>query len=137
MREELRFKEEITKVVMSRQADRWYASILVRVDITNNPTVHKSLFEDKPAIGVDVGINTLATCSDGTKYPNPRSLKRYERKLRRAQRRLSKRVYRSSLTMGISKNAYLHARITAWLVSVKTHTTRLALRLLKRHHPLV
>ncbi len=39
-----------------------------------------------------MGINTLATCSDGSKYENPRPLKRYERKLRRAQRSLSKRT---------------------------------------------
>jgi putative transposase len=42
-----------------------------------------------------VGINTLATCSDGVKYENPRPLKRYERKLRRANKALSRKVYLS------------------------------------------
>ena len=42
-------------------------------------------------IGIDVGINTLATCSNGDTYDNPRPLKRYERKLARANRRLSRR----------------------------------------------
>ncbi|MCE2415595.1 transposase [Candidatus Poribacteria bacterium] len=32
-----------------------------------------------------------ATCSDGTTFENPRPLKRYERKLARANRRLSRR----------------------------------------------
>ena len=44
-----------------------------------------------PNFGVDVGINTLATCSNGDTYDNPRPLKRYERKLARANRRLSRR----------------------------------------------
>ena len=37
----------------------------------------------------------MATLSDGTKYDNPRPLKIYERKLRRAQRRISKRTIKS------------------------------------------
>ena len=42
-------------------------------------------------LSVDVGINTLATCSDGTTYDNPRPLKRYERKFADANRRLARR----------------------------------------------
>ena len=48
-----------------------------------------------PVIGIDVGINTLATLDNGMKYEHPRPLKRYERKLKREQRRLSKKVYLS------------------------------------------
>ena len=96
MREELRYTGEISKVVVSRKNDRWFVSILVHCD-AGNPNEHRfpSLFDDKQPIGVDVGINTLATCSDGTKYDNPRPLKRYERKLRRASRALSRKVYQS------------------------------------------
>ena len=94
MREELRFTGEISKVVVSRKNDRWFVSILVHCDVGNSqhPPV---LFDDKHPIGVDVGINTLATCSDGTKYDNPRPLKRYSRKMTRASRALSRKVYQS------------------------------------------
>ncbi len=94
MREELRYTGEITKVVVSRKNDRWFVSILVRCD-SNNYRHQPPLFDDKQPIGIDVGINTLATCSDGTKYDNPRPLKRYERKLARANRALSRKVLRS------------------------------------------
>ena len=94
MREELRYTGEISKVVVSRKNDRWFVSILVHCD-AGNYQHQLALFEDKHPIGVDVGINTLATCSDGTKYDNPRPLKRYERKLRRANRVLSRKVYQS------------------------------------------
>ena len=42
-------------------------------------------------VGIDLGVETLATLSDGTKIENPRGLERYERKLAREQRRLSRR----------------------------------------------
>ena len=42
--------------------------------------------------GIDVGINTLATCSNGDTYQNPRPLQRYERKLARANRSLSRKI---------------------------------------------
>ena len=42
-------------------------------------------------VGIDLGVETLATLSDGRKIGNPRHLKKYERKLAREQRRLSRR----------------------------------------------
>ena len=51
--------------------------------------------KDAPAtnqeVGIDLGVKTLATLSDGTKIENLRYLKKYERKLVREQRRLSRR----------------------------------------------
>ena len=91
MREELRYTGEITKVVVSRKNDRWFVSILIRCD-SNNYKHQPPLFDDKPPIGVDVGINTLATCSDGDTFDNPRPLQRYERKLARANRALSRKI---------------------------------------------
>ena len=49
-----------------------------------------------PVVGIDVGINSLATLDNGKQYENPRPLKRYERKLKREQRRLSKKEYLSN-----------------------------------------
>ena len=94
MREELRYTGEVSKVVASRKDDRWFVSILFRCD-SNTSECQPPLFDDRQPIGVDVGINTLATCSDGSVYSNPRPLKRYERKLRRANKALSRKVYLS------------------------------------------
>ena len=92
MREELRYSGEITKVVISKYNDKWFASITVRRIDSSNYQHQPALFDDtKAPIGIDVGINTLATCSNGDTYDNPRPLKRYERKLARANRRLSRR----------------------------------------------
>ena len=88
MFEELRFIGKLIKVTISRTADRWFVSITVETT-EDTEAVDTSTH---PVIGIDVGINTLATLSDGTRYDNPRPLKRYERKLKRANRRLSKRT---------------------------------------------
>ena len=71
------------------------------VDVENTKAVEISTH---PTIGVDVGINTLATLDNGTKYENPRPLKRYERKLAREQRKLSRKVF-------LSQNWYKQKRI--------------------------
>ena len=112
MREELRWTGEIGRVVVSRKDDKWFVSILVRTD-EENTMVQMSLIDDRPAVGVDVGINTLATCSDGTRYENPRPLKRYLKKLRRAGRGLSRKVYLSSNWHKARKRlAHVHYRIS-------------------------
>ena len=94
MRKELRYTGEITKVVVSKRNGRWFASITVRNLDSNNYKHQPSLFEkqEKDPIGIDVGINTLATCSNGDIYENPRPLKHYERKLARANRALSRKA---------------------------------------------
>ena len=120
--EALRFHgNQIVSVTISRTAHRWFASVSVEVqgpiyecqtpseyvdwvlsntkvkdtqvvDVENTRSVEVSTH---PTIGVDVGINTLATLDNGTKYENPRALKRYERKLKREQRKLSRKVFLS------------------------------------------
>ena len=66
-------------------AGRYFATFLC-TDVPSN---------DAPAtdreVGIDLGVETLATLSDGTKIENPRHLKKSERKLALEQRRLSRR----------------------------------------------
>ena len=91
MREALKWTGEISKVIVSKRNGRWFVSILVHCD-SNNYKHQPLLFDDKQPIGIDVGINTLATCSNGDTYDNPRPLKRFERKLARANRALSRKI---------------------------------------------
>ena len=79
---------------------------LKNITVTVNPsgTVYAScLFDDgleapvpelpeKPkVIGIDLNLERLAVCSDGTDYENPRTLKQYEKRLRHLQKLLSKK----------------------------------------------
>ena len=92
MFQELRFEGKIIRVTLSKTAHRWFVSITVDTGTPNTPRDTRGL----PVIGVDVGINTLATLDTGKQYPNPRPLKQYERKLAREQRQLSRKEFLSN-----------------------------------------
>ena len=64
-REPLRFSGKLKRVVVSRTADRWFASVLVEMD-TNQPDR-----ENQAIGGVDLGVKALATLSDGTTFESP------------------------------------------------------------------
>ncbi len=68
-----------------RKADGWYAHIACDVAPSPLPPTGK-------AVGVDVGLESFATLSNGTQIANPRFYRAAERKLKHAQRRLSRRV---------------------------------------------
>lgn len=93
LRETLRWKGQIRRVTVSKRAGRWFVSVLVKVAATSGSVRPTSA--DKPIVGVDVGIKTLAVTSDGSAFANPKALYRYLRKLRRAQRALSRSEYQS------------------------------------------
>ena len=92
MFQELRFEGDIIGVTISKTAHRWFVSITVDTGTPNAPRDTRGL----PVIGIDVGINSLATLDNGKHYDNPRPLKRYERKLAREQRKLSRKVFLSN-----------------------------------------
>jgi putative transposase len=75
---------DIKSVTISRKGEKWFVSCLVESDIKTLPPTDKK-------VGIDLGIKTLATCSDGAKYENPKALKFNLRKLKRKQRQLSRK----------------------------------------------
>ena len=105
----LRFQGTVSRVVISKTAHRWFASILVETyDSENLPDIRGF-----PTIGVDVGIKHLAITSDGRYFENPKPLKRYERKLKRLQRQFSRATKGGSNWYKLKeKIAKLNYRIT-------------------------
>ena len=92
MFQELRFEGKLIRVTISKTAHRWFVSITVD---TGTPNVSRDT-RGLPVIGVDVGINSLATLDTGKHYENPRPLKCYEKKLAREQRKLSRKAFLSN-----------------------------------------
>ena len=73
---------------VSQKADRYYVSILVE---ENNEEVYECTNE---GIGIDLGIKEFAICSNGNKFKNINrtyTVKKLEKKLKREQRKLSKK----------------------------------------------
>ena len=96
----------ILSATVSEQAGRWFVSI--QVEEERQEPVHPAT----TAIGIDLGITTLATCSDKGECANPRPLKHKLKKLRRLQRAHSRKQKGSKNREKSQKNlAKLHARI--------------------------
>ena len=97
----------VTRMTISQRAGRWFASLTVeREDEPMKPALKGG------AVGIDLGIKTLATLSDGTVIENPRHLKKSEHKLKRAQRALSRKVPGSNRrAKARAKVARIHAHV--------------------------
>jgi putative transposase len=108
MRECLRYAGHIVSATIARYAGRWYASITV--DTPDDPPLPQA--ENQGAVGVDLGITTLATLSNGEKVAGPKALTTLLHKVRRLARSLSKKVKGShNRAKAKMKLAKLHAKI--------------------------
>jgi putative transposase len=66
------------------------------------------------AVGIDVGVATFATFSDGTKIQNPRIYQNAQAELRRAQRKVSRRKKGSNRRRkAVVQLQQIHARIVS------------------------
>ena len=98
---------KVLRITISQRAGRWYASLTVERD--DKPVMNPP---KGGAVGVDLGVKTLATLSDGTIIENPRYLKKSERKLKKAQQALSRKIKGSNRrAKAAAKVARIHARV--------------------------
>jgi len=75
---------KLLSATVSEQAGHWYVSVQVE-QAQEMPTT------TGPVVGVDLGVKTLATCSDGTVIPNPGPLKRRLKKLKRLHKAVTRK----------------------------------------------
>jgi putative transposase len=99
-------KVKVLSATVSEQAGRWFVSVQVEEEVTDPvPASGK-------AIGVDLGIKTLASVSDGRAIENPKALRKSLKKLKRLSRCHSRKVKGSAnRKKATHKLARLHARI--------------------------
>jgi putative transposase len=85
MAEKVRFSGNILSARISKTAAWWFVSITVEMpdDLPLN---------NYPPVGIDVGLNRLATLSDGRQYENQRPLVHQLKKLRRLNKELARRT---------------------------------------------
>jgi putative transposase len=74
----------ILAATVSEQAGHWYVSLQVEQERAV-PT------NTGPVVGVDLGVKSLATLSDGTVIPNPTPLKRRLKKIKRLHRAVTRK----------------------------------------------
>lgn len=105
------FSGQIKSATVSQNSSgKYFVSILVE-------TEHKPMNLSDHAVGIDLGIKDLIITSDGDKFANPHILKKYEKKLLKERRKLSRK------TKG-SKN-YEKQKIKVATVYEKIRNTRI------------
>jgi putative transposase len=100
-----RFSGKILSATVSRRADRWFISISYEL-----PDI-KPVAPNR-VVGVDLGIKDLAVTSDGMRFANPKHLKKAKKRLRLAQRKVSRRVKGSkNRRKAITKLSRIHYKV--------------------------
>jgi len=85
MAEKVRFSGKIMSARISKSASWWFVSIIVEIP-------DEIVFSMNAPVGVDVGLNRLATLSDGRQYENQRPLVHQLQRLRRLNKQLARRT---------------------------------------------
>jgi putative transposase len=97
---------QIKNVRITRKADRWFVAFRTEVEIEKTPKIREN-------IGVDLGVKSLAVCSDGTVFKNPKAYRRLKRKLAHLQRAVSRKVKGShNRKKALVQLSRLHYRIS-------------------------
>lgn len=105
-----RVEGEINSVTITKNvAGQYYACIGVTRNIEPKPHVTKT-------VGIDLGIKTLVTCSDGIQFENIKTIKKYEKLLKIRQQGLS-RTKKGS-------NSRAKARLKVGKIKVKVSNVR-------------
>jgi putative transposase len=104
------FEGELKTVTVSMNGTgKYFASLLFDDGL---PDIQPNL--EGKAVGIDVGLTHFAITSDGSKFDNPRHLKKREKNLKRKQQKLSRKV-KGSKSRAKAKRivARVHERITS------------------------
>lgn len=97
---------KVKQVIIKRQGTRWYAIFSVE-----KQAISENLDKDN-AVGIDVGIKTFAHLSDDTQIENPKFLRKSERKLKRIQKKVSKkRKGSANYKKQVLKMQKVHAKV--------------------------
>ncbi len=106
--------EPSTITVKLDASGRWFASLLVDTNIAQLPkSVGGASSSENKQIGLDMGISSLITTSNGDKIANPKHFKQLRKKLKRVQKALSRKQkgsnnrYKARIEV-----ARVHAQIT-------------------------
>jgi len=103
---------------------KYFISILVETEVQELPKTNS-------AVGIDVGLKDFAIFSDGTKYENPKWLRKLEKKLIREQRKLSRRKIGGS---NWNKQRIKVARIHEKIVNArKDYLHKISTEIVKNH----
>ena len=88
----LRFKDKILVTISKSNTGKYYCSILVPIEKEYQWSNNIDTLDWDNAVGIDVGIKTLATLSNGTKYESYKTDKHIENRIKKLQQALSRKT---------------------------------------------
>lgn len=107
--ENLRFDGRVFNITVKRIADFWFAVI----NLETKPEETSLACENQTVVGVDLGIKSMLTLSNGIQIKNPKSLETNLKRLKRLQRSFSKKQKGSKNKKKLQvKLARLHLKIS-------------------------
>lgn len=104
----------IKNVTISRKSNQWFIGFKQEFE-----PVHTVKTEG--IVGVDLGIKTLATCSNGVTFPSIKTFKKYKRKLKILQRMMSKKFVKGQ---NVQSNNYKKAQLKVSKLHLKISNIR-------------
>ena len=93
MREKLRFEGKITSVTISQKGDKFFASFNMQISKEEYTRTHPKAKSNNLALGIDLGLKSFLSLSNGLEVKAPKPLDRLERLLIRRSRQLSKKQH--------------------------------------------
>lgn len=87
VRQKLRYTGKLKSATVKRVADQWY--LIVQMEVSQ--PFRKVKLTDKK-VGLDLGLKTTIVTSDGQRFNSPKPLRKFEKKLKKLQRSLSRKV---------------------------------------------
>lgn len=110
---------------VKREAEKWY--LVVSCELPDTPIVKQG----KPSVGIDMGLSSFLTTSDGHHEPNPRYLKTVLPELRVAGRAVARKKKGSkNRRKAVKRLAKIHAKVKN---SRKEHHHQTANQLVRDH----
>lgn len=111
LRENLRFQGKINSCTISQKANRFYASFSLEISESEFKRTHKDSKQTKLGLGIDVGLKSFVSLSNGLSIQSLKPLSKLTQRLKRVSRSLSKKQHpktKSEAMQGIKKsNNYL------------------------------
>ena len=104
--------KQIKRVRIVRRADGYYAQFVIKVDRKEQPPCVPPVGGFR-GVGIDVGLESFYTDSEGNQIENPRYLRKSEKALKRAQKQVSRKKKGSkNRRKAINKLARKHLKVS-------------------------
>ncbi|EKK0827736.1 TPA: transposase [Campylobacter jejuni] len=107
MREKLRFEGKINSVTISQKANKFFASFSVEINEENFHKTYEKVLNTNNCLGIDVGLKSFISLSNGLQIKAPKPLNKLNRLLVKRARQLSKKQHaktKQEILQGIKKS---------------------------------